>query len=353
MKKYSMFICALALIATCGLAQAQSPQSSQPASGHAASGRAASGVRAQSSPRGGAPLQLNSIAPPQKIQFPPANPKNFTANTPTQQDVNSFLKQLWGYDPNRVWQVAGVQTTKAPNVSRVTVLVAERGVSHTPATTVFFVTPDGQHAIAGSDVIAFGAHPFTQLDEKLKQEANGPSRGSSSKALMLVEFADLQCPHCKEAAPTMDRLATDFPTARIVFQSFPLTAVHSAAEKAAEYGVCVALQKGNAAFFHYVQAVYDTQTGLTTNADQTLSDAVTKAGANPTQVATCAAGPAAKAAVAASVKLGQAVGVNQTPLLFINGRAIPVAGIPYNTLKQIITYEAPAGSLTSTPAASK
>ncbi len=285
-----------------------------------------------------APLQLNSIAPPEKIQFPAADPKNFTAAAPTTQKVNAFLKDLWGYDPNRVWQVMGIQSTKAPNVSRVTILVAEQGVSHTPATTVFFVTPDGQHAIAGTDVIAFGAHPFADIGNTLAQRADGPYRGSSSRNLMLVEFADLQCPHCKEAAATMDHLVTDFPNARVVFQNFPLTNVHPAAEKAAEYGVCVAQQKGNAAFFQYVQAVYDTQAGLAANADETLNNAVTKAGASPAAISTCAASPATKATVAESVKLGQDVGVDQTPLLYVNGRAVPAAGLPYTTLKQIITY---------------
>ncbi len=326
MIKSKLFVFAMLIVASSGLAAAQTGQAPQPRSPNAPPP---------------APLQLNGIAPPQKIQFPAADPKNFTAQSPTTQDVNAFLKQLWGYDPNRVWQVDGIQSTKAPNVSRVTILVAEQGVSHTPATTVFFVTPDGEHAIAGSDVIAFGAHPFASNREKLEQRATGPYRGSSSKDLMLVEFADLECPHCKEAAATVDHLATDFPNAHIVFQNFPLTNVHPAAEKAAAYGVCVAQQKGNAAFFQYVQAVYDTQAALVTNADETLNNAATKAGANAGTVSTCAAGAPAKAAVASSVKLGQEVGVDQTPLLFINGRPIPVAGVPYNTLKQIITYEAP------------
>lgn len=287
-----------------------------------------------------APLQMKSIAPPQKIQFPPANPKNFTASSPTTDQVNGFLKNLWGYDPNRIWQVNGIETTKAPDVSRVSVLVAEQGVSHEPAATVFFVTPDGKHAIAGSDVIAFGPDPFADVRQKLEAEASGPSRGATSKNLMLVEFADLECPHCKEAAATMDHLTTDFPNARIVFENFPLTTIHPAAQKAAEYGVCVAQEKGNPAFFQYVQAVFDTQAGLTGNVDETLKAAVTKAGADPAKVSACADTPATKATVAASVKLGQDVGVDQTPLLFVSGRAIPVAGVPYPTLKQIVTYAA-------------
>ncbi len=328
MIKRNISMLAVVLIALGGFAAAQS-------AGTDAATKAPSATQRPLPP---APLQLNGIAPPQKIQFPAADQKNFTALAPTTQEVNSFLKELWGYDPNRVWQVAGIQTTKAPNVSRVTVLVAEQGVSHSPATTVFFVTPDRQHAIAGSDVIAFGTHPFDAIRETLQQRATGPHRGAASKDLMLVEFADLQCPHCKEAAATMDHLATDFPNAHIVFENFPLTSVHPAAEKAAAYGVCVAQQKGNEAFFKYVQAVYDVQAALTTNADEALNNAATKAGATATEVATCAAGASAKAAVASSLKLGEAVGVDQTPMLFINGRAVPVAGIPYTTLKQIVTY---------------
>ncbi len=290
------------------------------------------------------PLTLNSIAPPSKIQFPPADPKNFNAQSPTTQEVNEFLKDLWGYDPNRVWQVSGIQSTKAPNVSRVTIQFAEQGVSHAPATTVFFVTPDGHHAIAAGDVIAFGARPFQDIRQTLEQRATGPYRGASSKDLMLVEFADLECPHCKDAAVTMEHLATDFPNARIVFENFPLTSVHPAAEKASEYAVCVAQQKGNAVFFKFVQAVFDNQAGLTSAPDQTLKDAATKAGADAAQVSSCASSPAAKAAVARSVKLGEDIGVDQTPLLFVNGRPVPAAGVPYATLKQIITYAGTEGN---------
>jgi protein-disulfide isomerase len=295
-----------------------------------------------------APLHMNAIGPPSKIEFPPANPRDFTATSPTTQVVNSFLKQIWGYDPNRVWEVVGIQTTEAPGVTRVTVLVAEQGVSHTPSPTVFFVTPDGHHAVAGSSIVKFGAHPFAEVQQTLESRATGPYRGASSKNLMLVEFADLQCPDCKLAAPIMDKLATDFPNARIVFQVFPLTSIHPQAEKAAEYAVCVAQQKGNAAFFQFVQAVFDTQQSLTTDADGTLKAAATKAGADASAVSTCAATPAAASAVAASVKLGKDLDVNETPTLFVNGRPVPVTGVPYTTLKQIISYTAQDGSAGTT-----
>ena len=283
---------------------------------------------------------MNNIAPPEKIQFPPANPKNFTATSPTtaggqflsEADLGLRSKSRLGSRRN--------PDHRSSRSCRVTILVGEQGVSHSPAPTVFFVTPDGHHAVAGSDVITFGAHPFAPVQQKLEARATGPYHGASSKNLMFVEFADLQCPDCKIAAPTMDKLATDFPNARIVFQVFPLTTIHPEAEKAAEYAVCVAQQKGNAAFFQFVQAVFDTQENLKTDADGTLKAAATKAGADATAVATCAGTPAAANAVAASVKLGKDLNVNETPTLFVNGRPVPVTGLPYATLKQIISYTA-------------
>ena len=65
-------------------------------------------------------------------------PKNFTATSPTTQEVNSFLKQIWGYDPNRVWEVVGIQTTEAAaKLARVTILVGEQGQFPTPLTHGF------------------------------------------------------------------------------------------------------------------------------------------------------------------------------------------------------------------------
>ena len=301
-------------------------------------------AHAGASPQKQPPLQLSTMGhppAPKPISFPPPDPKNFTATSPTVKTVNTFLHQLWGYDPNRTWQVEGIQKTDAPGVVRVTVFVGEKGTSSQAGQTVFFVTPDGQHAVAGGQVVAFGSDPFASVRAKLEAGAIGPYRGASSKNLMLVEFSDLQCPHCKEGQATMDRLAKDFPNARIVYANFPLAQIHPEAEKAAEYGVCVAQLNGNDAFFKYMEAVFDTQANLTpTGADQALKDAATKAGADAAAMKKCVASPSTKAAVAASVKLGESIEVNQTPMLFINGRPVPLNAVPYDTLKQLVSFAA-------------
>ena len=272
--------------------------------------------------------------------FPPADRKNFTATTPTVETVNAFLRQLWGYDANRLWRVEGIQKTQAPGVARVIVYVSEKSPNAKVQTSAFFVTPDGKHAIAGDGVVVFGATPFAEARQMLASRADGPARGAAGRQLMLVEFADMQCPHCKEAQGTMDQLSKDFPNARVVYQNFPLTEIHPFAFKAAADGVCVAKQKPEA-FWTYLQAVYDTQGGLTAESgDETLKNAVTKAGADPAAVDVCAATAATKDQVNASVKLGEDVGVDQTPMLAVNGHLLPLTAIPYETLKTIVTFRA-------------
>jgi protein-disulfide isomerase len=174
----------------------------------------------------------------------------------------------------------------------------------------------------------------------LQQRANGPYRGSADKAIEFVEFADFQCPHCKAAQANMDKLATDFPKARIVFQNDPLPTVHPQSMLAAQYATCVAKMAGSAAFFQFTAAVFDGQDGLATadGATLTLNSAVTKAGLDPAKVAACASTPETRSTVEASMQLSKDLDISSVPTLVINGREVP-ANAPYETLKQIIEFQ--------------
>ena len=281
-------------------------------------------------------------APPSTTATSPfraPDPANFTADAPTVATVNAFLKQLWGYDAQRIWQVEAIQKTEVAGVSKVQVRVALQSDPSKVQGMQFFVLPDGKHAIA-EDMIAFGAQPFAETRDKLKARAAGPARGAASKDLLFVEFSDFQCPHCKDAQAGIEHLMQDFPNARLVYENLPLRSLHPASQKAAEYGVCVGQSSGDA-FFKYASSVFDNQASLTpADADKTLNDAVTAAGLSPDKIAACAELPATKAAVDASVKLAEDLNVNQTPTIFVNGRPIPVSSsVPYETTKSIVSFQ--------------
>jgi protein-disulfide isomerase len=279
-------------------------------------------------------------APSAAPVFPKPDPANFTAATPTKETVNTFIQANLGFDDNNIWQVQAILKTEVEGVSKVVILIGDKSGKQKPYQFPFFVLADGKHIIVGDKIIPFGEHPYAEYRAMLQQRADGPYRGTVLKDLEIVEFADFQCPHCKDAQANMDKLAVDFPKARIVFQNYPLIQ-HPAAARAAAYGVCVNKQGGSNAFFTFVSAVFEGQDGLATadGATLTLNSAVAKAGLDPAKIAACAATPAVEASVEASVKLAQDLNINSTPTLMVNGRQIP-ANAPYATIKQVIEYQA-------------
>lgn len=329
----TVFACFTGMLSSRSYAQAAGPAATPPAA---------------SAPAAPQSLPAAPKAPAAPLTLPTPNPSNFTAETPTVDTVNSFLKASWGFDPNRVWQVEAILKTPVVGVSKVVVAVGEKGSGQPGGSLQFFVLPDGTHLIA-DEVLPFGAKPFEQTRKVLLERAVGPSRGAASKDLVFVEFSDFQCPHCKEAQATVNKLLQDFPTAHFVYQNLPLVQVHTEAYKASSYSLCVAKLGGDAAFFKFADEVFTNQASLTPEgSDKTLKDAATKAGVDADKVSACSITPTTKAAVDASLKLSTDLGVNSTPTLYVNGRALPLSG-PYEQLKTVIAFQI---SLDGVPATS-
>jgi protein-disulfide isomerase len=261
------------------------------------------------------------------------------AGLPSEQTVNGFLQQTFGYDPNVSWKISAIKPGPAEGLSEVDVVLANQGGQQN---TTFYVTADGKHALVG-DLIPFGVKPFAEAKQILDKGINGPSRGPAGAPVTIVEFSDLQCPHCKQAQPTIEKLLGDEQNARFIFQQFPLPS-HNWAAKAAAYADCIG-RTNNAAFWKFINATYAGQSEITeANADEKLGSIADGTGVKGSDVAGCAAKPETESRVDASVNLGKRVDVTGTPALFINGRRIAnVNGIPYDVLKSIVEFEAKQG----------
>ena len=264
-----------------------------------------------------------------------AKPAADSSRLPSEAEVNGFMKATFGYDPQLTWKIVSIKPSEAEGLAEVTVEISG---PQGQGGQKFFVSQDGRHAVVGQ-IIPFGAHPFEQTRRILEKKATGPSRGPANAPVLIVEFSDLQCPHCKEANPTIERLINEDPNVRFVSQNFPLPS-HNWAMKAAAYADCVG-RASNDAYWKFVESVYSAQNEITAdNADQKLTDLADKAGAKGSEIATCAAQPETESRVQASIELGKSVDVNSTPTLFINGRPVGVSGNSYDALKQIVDFAA-------------
>jgi protein-disulfide isomerase len=173
------------------------------------------------------------------------------------------------------------------------------------------------------------------------QQAFGPTRGSTSPQLTLVEFADLQCPACKAAQPVMDKLMASEPNVKLIFQSFPLEQLHPWARQAASYLDCLS-RTNNESALTFMDAVFTHQADVTPeNATEKLKGYVTMAKGDPAKVSACAAAPETQARIQKSIDMGKDLQVTGTPTLFVNGRPVGgLANIPFETLKALVDFEA-------------
>jgi len=255
---------------------------------------------------------------------------------PSEDTVNAFMQQTFGYDSTITWKVASIKPAAAQGLAEVNLVVTN---SQGQSAMTLYVTPDGKHAMTG-EILPFGAKPYAPAHEALLKGMNGPSKGPAKAAATIVEFSDLQCPHCKEAQPTVDKLLAEEPSARFVFQQFPLP-MHNWAAKAAGYADCVG-RASNDAFWKFVEGTYAEQANITeSNADEKLTAIADKSGVKGSDMAACAVKPDSKTRIDQSIALGQAVGVTGTPTLFINGRRIGnVAQVPMEILKGLVEFAA-------------
>jgi protein-disulfide isomerase len=257
-----------------------------------------------------------------------------TTGLPTEDTVNAFLFQMFGYDATITWKVTEIRPSEVPGLAEVSIVLTNPKGSNPNR---LLVSADGKHVITG-EIMPFGAKPFDDARAKLEKGVNGPAKGPAKAAVTIVEFSDMQCPHCAKAAPAIEQLLAQEPDARFVFQNLPLP-MHNWAEKAAGYVECVG-RASNDAVWKFIQKTFDEQANITeANADEELKAIATASGANGEEIAACAVKPDTKARIEASMALGKSVGVTSTPTLFINGRNLPGAA-PVDVLKKVVDFEA-------------
>lgn len=95
-------------------------------------------------------------------------------------------------------------------------------------------------------------------------------RGNTNAEVTIVEYSDLECPFCKVFHTTMKQIMDTYEDGKVawVYRHFPIAQLHSKAPKEAEASECAAELGGNAAFWQFIDKVFET-----TNANNSLDPA--------------------------------------------------------------------------------
>lgn len=160
-----------------------------------------------------------------------------------------------------------------------------------------------------------------------------PAWGPSDAKVTIIEFGDLECAFCAKAAPTIKQLKKIYgDKIRIVFKHMPLPQ-HAHAISAAMTGTCIANQSSDKFWEFYA---------LTLQKAEKLDEGVIREQAkkvktNLKDLDKCLENPTTKAQVMQDGELAGRLGLESTPVFFINGEMISGAA-PVEAFQEAIDY---------------
>jgi len=252
--------------------------------------------------------------------------------TAIRRNIEQYLRNLYAWGPQ-------VKLTVGP--------LKESGITGLLETTVelifgeqkdiakVFVSRDGKYMVRG-EVDDITRDPAADARAKIKIDG-APSTGDPKAPITLVEFADFQCPVCKQLHDTLAAILPKYPQARLVFKDFPLTQIHAWAKTASVAAHC-AEQQDPKAFWKFYDLLYrDQQVISAENAWDKMLDYAAQTGLDTATFKTCLSSTEAVKQVDDSAENGRLLDVNSTPTLFVNGRRM--IGADPNQVEQFIRYE--------------
>ncbi len=168
---------------------------------------------------------------------------------------------------------------------------------------------------------------------------NQPALGDAAAPVKLAVFEDFKCPACKffetNVFPGLERDYIDTGRAQLVFVNFPFIGPDSTT--AAVAGEC-AYRQNEAAFWEYKTVLYRAQGAERAEwaTPARLEELAQNVGdLDAAELRTCIDEQRYAAEVTSDLDMAQAVGVNSTPSLFVNGTKLEAAN-DYEAVKEAI-----------------
>lgn len=158
---------------------------------------------------------------------------------------------------------------------------------------------------------------YTPLDSVLRNSQDDPFLGNPQADIVIVEFADFQCPYCQESAKIIKQVMARYPDdIYFIYRDFPITEIHPESLKAALAGQC-AWEQGN--FWDLHDLLFANQDNLD---DKKIINLAAQAGLDLDRFANCLDNKKYLEEVLIDFEDGINLGVAGTPTFFVNGYSV-------------------------------
>ena len=171
--------------------------------------------------------------------------------------------------------------------------------------------------------------PDLRLPEVVIPEDGAPAKGPLNAPIKVVVYSDFECPFCSRVVPTLNALFKKYEgRIRIVFRDFPLS-FHENAQRASEASLCAHDQNK---FWEFHDHLFANQDKLT---EKDLIEHAQKLNLDKAIFEACLKGGKHTERVKLNQSSGEAVGVNGTPAMFINGTLLSGAQ-PLDAMVEVV-----------------
>ena len=254
------------------------------------------------------------------------------APSPLQKNIEAYLRRSFALGPDVQINVAAPAEIGNSGLLETNIDVkTEQGSDKVK----MYITKDGRYLLRG-ELSDLSKDPLAENTSRLDL-SKSPVLGDPKATVTIVEFADFECPVCRNLHDALRGLLPNYPQVKLIFKDFPIDQIHPWARTASLAGRCT-YQQEPAAFWKFYDFIYDKQDLVSAaNVYDKVVDFASQANLNQEAFKACLAAPQTTAEVDASLANGNLLEVRSTPTLFINGRRI--VGADPHGIQQYIDYE--------------
>ena len=148
----------------------------------------------------------------------------------------------------------------------------------------------------------------------LVSDRTSPVEGNAQGKVIIVEFFDYRCVHCRNVASTIDQLISSNASVRVIYKNFPVLGEPSVL---AARAAVAAQQQGGWPKLHRALLAYDGDFSV-----ESLAALGASVGLDSTKLKTDMMSPATDQALQANLTLAAALGLDATPSFVIGDRVI-------------------------------
>ncbi|HEX4485188.1 MAG TPA: thioredoxin domain-containing protein [Terriglobales bacterium] len=255
------------------------------------------------------------------------------------QKIERRVRSYYKVPPQVKVVISPLKPSEFPNYDAVTVTF-DTGEKQQPFD--FLLSRDGK-TLARFNKMDLTSDPYAEVMQKINTTGR-PIRGNKSAKVVAVNFDDFQCPFCSRMHQTLfPGLMKEYgDRVQWIYKDFPLVEIHPWAMHAAVDANCLAAQNGDA-YWQYADYLHDNQkeVGGQKGHDAqfaALDSLAMKQGetqkVDATKLQACIKAQD-ETAVKASMHEGEALGVEATPSMFVNGEKIDGA-LPVEEVRAVL-----------------